>query len=175
MKLERPYQKNGRASARVQDETQGIVSAKRIETPDSPADPAASILSKVNGAKYFICKNVGSKDIELRFNNDDVANFWTLTSGETLPVTIRISDVTDIKATSKGGKSILECLFFGYLAVERFKGQKATFWLMRGIFVRSWRLIGMTNYMMNVHTDPEFLHLLAKMMLEFSLAQLDLL
>jgi len=61
------------------------------------------------------------------------------------------------------------------LAVERFKGQKATFWLMRGVFVRSWRLIGMTNYMMNVHTDPEFLHLLAKMMVEFSLSQLDLL
>jgi len=61
------------------------------------------------------------------------------------------------------------------LAVERFKGQKAVFWLMRGIFVRSWRLIGMTNYMMNVYADPEFLHLLAKMMLDYSLAQLDLL
>jgi uroporphyrinogen decarboxylase len=61
------------------------------------------------------------------------------------------------------------------LAVERFKGQKAAFWLMRGIFVRSWRLIGMTNYMMNIYTDPEFLHQLAKMMMEFNLAQLDLL
>jgi len=61
------------------------------------------------------------------------------------------------------------------LAVERFKGQKATFWLMRGIFVRSWRLIGMTNYMLNIYTDPEFLHQVAKMMLEFNLAQLDLL
>ena len=61
------------------------------------------------------------------------------------------------------------------LAIERFKGQKATFWLMRGIFVRSWRLIGMTNYMMQVYTDPEFLHALANMVLEFSLAQLELL
>jgi len=61
------------------------------------------------------------------------------------------------------------------LAVQRFNGQKATFWLMRGVFVRSWRLIGMTNYMMNVYTDPEFLHLLAKIMLEYSLAQLELL
>ena len=61
------------------------------------------------------------------------------------------------------------------LAIERFKGQKATFWLMRGIFVRSWRLIGMTNYMMQVYTDPEFLHALANMILEFSLAQLELL
>jgi len=61
------------------------------------------------------------------------------------------------------------------MAVEQFTGQKAIFWLMRGVFVRSWRLIGMTNYMMHVYTDPEFLHLLAKMMLEYSLAQLDLL
>ena len=45
----------------------------------------------------------------------------------------------------------------------------------RGVFVRSWRLIGMTNYMMNVYADPEFLHQLAKIMLDYSLAQLDLL
>jgi uroporphyrinogen decarboxylase len=61
------------------------------------------------------------------------------------------------------------------MAVKRFKGQKAVFWLMRGVFVRSWRLIGMTNYMLNVYANPEFLHLLAKIMLEYSLAQLDLL
>jgi uroporphyrinogen decarboxylase len=61
------------------------------------------------------------------------------------------------------------------LAVDRFKGQKATFWLMRGIFVRSWRLIGMTNYMTQLYADPGFIHALAEMMLEFSLAQLELL
>jgi uroporphyrinogen decarboxylase len=61
------------------------------------------------------------------------------------------------------------------LAVGRFQGKKATFWLMRGIFVRSWRLIGMTNYMMNLYSDPEFIHALAKVMLDFSLAQLELL
>jgi uroporphyrinogen decarboxylase len=61
------------------------------------------------------------------------------------------------------------------LAVERFNRQKATFWLMRGVFVRSWRLIGMSNYMMQVYTDPEFLHALAHMMMEYSLAQLELL
>lgn len=61
------------------------------------------------------------------------------------------------------------------LAVDRFKGQKATFWLMRGVFVRSWRLIGMTNYMMSTYGDPEFIHSVARMMLEFNLVQLDLL
>ena len=61
------------------------------------------------------------------------------------------------------------------LAVQRFKGQKAAFWLMRGVFVRSWRLIGMENYMIHIYTDPDFLHAVAKMMVEYSLAQLDLL
>lgn len=62
-----------------------------------------------------------------------------------------------------------------HLAIDRFKGQKATFWLMRGIFVRSWRLIGMTNYMMNLYNNPEFIHEVARMILEFNLDQLDLL
>ena len=61
------------------------------------------------------------------------------------------------------------------LAVDRFKGKKATFWLMRGSFVRSWRLIGMTNLMLNMITNPEFVHAIAQIMLEFNLAQLDLL
>ncbi len=61
------------------------------------------------------------------------------------------------------------------LAIDRFKGSKALFWLMRGSFVRSWRLIGMTNLMMNIYSNPEFVHAVAQMMLEFNLAQLDLL
>ncbi len=61
------------------------------------------------------------------------------------------------------------------LAIDRFKGQKASFWLMRGSFVRSWRLMGMTNFMMNLYSNPEFIHQVAQMMLEFNLAQLDLL
>lgn len=61
------------------------------------------------------------------------------------------------------------------MAIGRFNGRKATFWLMRGVFVRSWRLIGMTNYLTSIYADPEFLHALAKMMLDFSIAQLDLL
>ncbi len=62
-----------------------------------------------------------------------------------------------------------------HLAADRFKGSKATFWLMRGIFVRSWRLLGMTNLMMNMVSNPAFVHAAAQMMLEYNLAQLDLL
>lgn len=62
-----------------------------------------------------------------------------------------------------------------HLAVDRFKGQKAIFWLMRGSFVRSWRLVGMANLLMAMVENPDFVHALAQMMLEFNLAQLDLL
>ena len=94
--------------------------------------------------------------------------------GIPVPVGHPVKTIADLKNFTPPvpGKEELGLL---NLAVERFKGQKATFWLMRGVFVRSWRLIGMTNYMMNVYADPEFLHLLAKIMMEFSLAQLELL
>ena len=40
------------------------------------------------------------------------------------------------------------------LARDRFEGRKALFWLMRGVFVRSWRLIGMENYMRKLYQAP---------------------
>ena len=52
---------------------------------------------------------------------------------------------------------------------------KALFWLMRGTFVRSWRLIGMENYMLKLYSDQEFLHAIAEMTLAYNLAQLDML
>ncbi|MBS3755729.1 MAG: hypothetical protein KGY56_08545 [Desulfobacterales bacterium] len=58
---------------------------------------------------------------------------------------------------------------------ERFKGEKAIFWMMRGAFVRSWRLVGMENLMMKMFDDPEFVHKVADMVTQFSLKQLDML
>ena len=46
---------------------------------------------------------------------------------------------------------------------------------MRGTFVRSWRLTGMENYMLNLFDNPEFLHRIAEMVTQYSLAQLDIL
>lgn len=62
-----------------------------------------------------------------------------------------------------------------HLARERFKGEKALFWLMRGIFVMSWRLTGMANLMVQIIRDPQFVHRLADMTLSFNLQMLDLL
>ncbi len=61
------------------------------------------------------------------------------------------------------------------LARERFHGQRALFWMMRGTFVRSWRLAGMQNLMMRMISDPGFVHRVAALTLEYNLNQLDLL
>jgi uroporphyrinogen decarboxylase len=61
------------------------------------------------------------------------------------------------------------------LAKSRFGEEKALFWLMRGAFVRSWRLAGMENLMLKMHTEPEFVHHLARTVLEYNLAQLEML
>lgn len=61
------------------------------------------------------------------------------------------------------------------LMKDRFKDEKAIFWMMRGAFVRSWRLIGMTNYMMMMYDNPDFVHRVAEMVTQFSLGQLEML
>ncbi|MBN1533285.1 MAG: hypothetical protein JXA20_11525 [Spirochaetes bacterium] len=58
---------------------------------------------------------------------------------------------------------------------NRFGGEKAIFWMMRGAFVRSWRLVGMENLMMKIYDDPDFVHRVAGMVTDFSLKQLDML
>ena len=58
---------------------------------------------------------------------------------------------------------------------DRFKDEKAIFWMMRGAFVRSWRLIGMQNFMMMMFDNPDFIHRVAEMVTRFSLEQLDML
>ena len=61
------------------------------------------------------------------------------------------------------------------LGADRFKGELALFWLMRGAFVRTWRLTGMGNYMVKLYKDPEFIHQVAAMVTDYSLKQLDFL
>jgi uroporphyrinogen decarboxylase len=60
------------------------------------------------------------------------------------------------------------------LARERFKGEKALFWMMRGTFVLSWRLAGMSNLMIQMHEDPGFVHRIAEMVTVFNLQMLEL-
>jgi uroporphyrinogen decarboxylase len=61
------------------------------------------------------------------------------------------------------------------LARERFKGERALFWMMRGAFVLSWRLAGMENLMFKMYDEPDFVHGLARTTTAFNLEMLDLL
>jgi uroporphyrinogen decarboxylase len=61
------------------------------------------------------------------------------------------------------------------LMKDRFKDTKAVFWMMRGAFVRSWRLIGMENLMINMFDNPDFVHRVAEMVTQYSLYQLEML
>jgi len=58
---------------------------------------------------------------------------------------------------------------------KRFGDEKAVFWMMRGVFVRSWRLAGMQNYMIKMFEAPDFIHKIAEMVTQYSLEQLELL
>jgi uroporphyrinogen decarboxylase len=60
------------------------------------------------------------------------------------------------------------------LAKNRFGTGRAIFWMMRGSFVKSWRLAGMENLMIKMYDDPQFVHDLAAMVLEYNLAQLEM-
>lgn len=61
------------------------------------------------------------------------------------------------------------------LAKSRFKDDKAIFWLMRGTFVRTWRLMGMENMMFKMFDSPDFVHQVAQLTLDYNLKQLDML
>jgi uroporphyrinogen decarboxylase len=61
------------------------------------------------------------------------------------------------------------------LARDRFQGDKALFWLMRGTFVRSWRLVGMENLMIQFFDNPDFVHRVAALVTEYNLNQLEML
>jgi uroporphyrinogen decarboxylase len=68
-----------------------------------------------------------------------------------------------------------EQLFAVDLMKDRFNDSKAVFWMMRGAFVRSWRLTGMQNYMLNLFDNPAFLHKISEMVTQYSLGQLEML
>ena len=61
------------------------------------------------------------------------------------------------------------------LARDRFKGERALFWLMRGAFVKSWRLFGMENYMLKLYQDPLLIKRVAEMVTQYNLKQLEML
>lgn len=60
-------------------------------------------------------------------------------------------------------------IFMVQMARERFRGEKAQFLLVRGTFVRSWRLRGMQELFVDMVTRPKFVHQLAQMVTDYNL------
>ncbi|MBW1817631.1 MAG: hypothetical protein JRJ60_10780 [Deltaproteobacteria bacterium] len=60
-------------------------------------------------------------------------------------------------------------------ARDRFKDEKAIFWMMRGTFVLSWRLCGMENLMLKMFDDPDFVHQIARLTYDYNVQMLGLL
>jgi uroporphyrinogen decarboxylase len=94
--------------------------------------------------------------------------------GTPVPVQYPLKSIDDLKKFIPPVPA-REHLLFLNMARDRFKGQKALFWLMRGTFVRSWRLIGMENLMILMFDNPEAVHQIAQMVTDYNLNQLDML
>lgn len=59
--------------------------------------------------------------------------------------------------------------FMVNLANKRFGGEKAIFFLLRGVFVQSWRVRGMQNLLMDMIERPDFVHKLAVMVTDYNM------
>jgi len=116
---------------------------------------------------------------EVEINEREVKDDWNVVyrrnpHGLPVPVGHPVKDANDLN-TYKAPEPNRDHFLLLDVARERFKGNIALFWMMRGTFVRSWRLIGMENYMIKLYQDPEFIHRVAAMVNEYSLKKLDLL
>lgn len=58
--------------------------------------------------------------------------------------------------------------FMVQVARERFRDEKAQFFLIRGVFVRSWRLRGMQELFVDMLVRPQFVHELAQMVTDYN-------
>jgi uroporphyrinogen decarboxylase len=82
-----------------------------------------------------------------------------------------IQDMNDLKNFKAPDPKEEYYLLFD-LARDRLKDH-AMFWMMRGSFVRSWRLCGVENWMLKMFDSPEFVHDLAKKILDASMIRLE--
>jgi uroporphyrinogen decarboxylase len=134
------------------------------------------LIHEVFGVDGFTSFEIGH---ETEINEKDVRDDWGVIyrrdpHGLPVPIGHPLADSKDL-LQFQVPEPRREHLRLLDLARDRFKGNIALFWLMRGVFVRSWRLIGMENYMVNLYHNPEFIHLIANRVTEYNLQQLDML
>ena len=134
------------------------------------------LLHEVFGVDGFTSFEIGHETI---INSKDVKDDWNVIyrrnpHGLPVPIGHPVKEPGDLKDFHVPEPNRAHLLLLD-LARERFKGKKALFWLMRGVFVHSWRLTGMENYMFKMLDDPAFIHAISNIVTEYNLKQLDML
>lgn len=134
------------------------------------------LIHETFGVDGFTSFDIGH---EIEINERDVTDDWHVIyrrnpHGLPVPVGHPVKDTNDLDHY-RAPEPNREHLLLLELGRDRFKGDVALFWMMRGTFVRSWRLIGMENYMIKLYQDPEFIHRVAAIVSEYSLKKVELL
>jgi uroporphyrinogen decarboxylase len=134
------------------------------------------LLHEVFEVDGFTSFEIGHETI---INSKDVKDDWNVIyrrnpHGLPVPIGHPVKEPEDLKDFHVPEPNRAHLLLLD-LARERFKGEKALFWLMRGVFVHSWRLTGMENYMFKMLDDPAFIHAISNMVTGYNLKQLDML
>jgi uroporphyrinogen decarboxylase len=134
------------------------------------------LIHEVFGVDGFTSFEIGH---ETEINEKDVKDDWSVVyrrnpHGLPVPIGHPLKDSGDLDKFQSPEPNHGHLLLLD-LAKDRFKGEKALFWLMRGVFVHSWRLTGMENYMLKIYQNPGFIHHIAEMVTEYNLKQLHML
>ncbi len=127
------------------------------------------------GVDGFTSFNIGhEKEIDANYVEDDWGVVYKRSShGIPVPVGHPLADTSKLNGFMPPNPK-REHLALLEMGRERFKGEKALFWMMRGTFVRSWRLTGMENLMIMMYEAPEIVHQIAEMTLEYHRKVIDL-
>jgi uroporphyrinogen decarboxylase len=134
------------------------------------------LLHEVFGVDGFTSFEIGH---EVEINEQDIKDDWGVIyrrnpHGLPVPIGHPLKEACDLNNFPIPEPQRAHLLLLD-LARERFKGDVALFWLMRGVFVHSWRMTGMENYMINLFEHPEFIHRIAAMVTQYNLQQLNML
>ncbi len=134
------------------------------------------LIHETFGIDGFTSFEIGhEKELDADHVMDDWGVIYTRSPhGLPVPTGHPVRSVADLKDFTPPHPSRAHLILLD-LARERFKGEKALFWLMRGTFVRSWRLTGMENLMLQMFDDPGFVHRAARMVTDYNLEQIDML
>jgi uroporphyrinogen decarboxylase len=134
------------------------------------------LLHEVFGVDGFTSFEIGHETI---INSKDVKDDWGVIyrrnpHGLPVPISYPVKEPQDLKNYHIPEPNRAHLLLLD-LGRERFKGEVALFWLMRGVFVHSWHLTGMENYMFKMLDKPDFIHTISNIVTEYNLKQLDML